>query len=124
VAGTSVDPNTGTEGSGHGTGVFGSSAGGNGVEGYADSGQGVLGQSGFGRGGVFIIDPNRPYQSSPKDDARSDTVGNRGYGVAQVRMVPSRRASHPTKGLSGDFFVDAKNRLWFCSGGTTWTRLA
>ena len=79
-----------------------------GVAGFSDTGQGVigvsntvgvLGQSGTGRGGRF---------SGRK---------------AQVRLVPARSA-RPSSGQSGDLFVDAGRRLWFCKGGTNWVRLA
>ena len=66
-------------------------------------GAGVEGASGKGRGGVF----------SGK--------------VAQVRLKPSSAATHPTTGSAGDLFVDASNRLWFCTASgnpATWTRLA
>jgi hypothetical protein len=34
-----------------------------------------------------------------------------------------RRVGHPGAGLAGDLFVDSHHHLWFCHGGTTWTRL-
>jgi hypothetical protein len=51
-------------------------------------------------------------------------------GAAQLRMVPGTAATHPPTGKTGDFFVDASNRLWFCqkasagSTAATWKQLA
>jgi hypothetical protein len=51
-------------------------------------------------------------------------------GVAQTRLVPATAATHPTTGKTGDLFVDASVRLWFCtkasSGSTaaTWKQIA
>jgi hypothetical protein len=51
-------------------------------------------------------------------------------GVAQTRLVPSTASTHPTTGKTGDLFVDASVRLWFCqkasSGSTaaTWKQIA
>jgi hypothetical protein len=51
-------------------------------------------------------------------------------GVAQTRLVPSTAGTHPTTGKTGDLFVDASVRLWFCtkasSGSTaaTWKQIA
>lgn len=44
--------------------------------------------------------------------------------AAQVRLTPGLAATHPASGLAGDLYVDRTNRLWFCSGTTTWTQLA
>jgi hypothetical protein len=93
-----------------GTGVFGISAVNDpgprpkvGVFGFSDDGataQGVRGESPTGRGVV--------------------AAGSR----AQLRLVPSSRASHPTTGALGDFFLDKNSRLWFCKGGTNWKQIA
>lgn len=80
------------------TGVYGI-----GVNGRGGVFQGVVGVLGIGvggRGGVF-------------EGAK-----------AQVRLTPSRLASHPAKGLPGDLFVDKSFRLWFCQGGTNWVKVA
>lgn len=51
-------------------------------------------------------------------------------GAAAVRMVPSAAATHPATGRVGDFFVDAKARLWFCNKTSSgniparWKRIA
>jgi hypothetical protein len=61
------------------------------------------------------------------------TVGLEGVGqrgavltgdAAQVRLRPSEMSSHPTTGETGDLFVDAEGRLWFCRGGIDWSRVA
>jgi hypothetical protein len=42
--------------------------------------------------------------------------------AAQAKLVPGTTASHPTSGQTGDLYVDASARLWFCTvGGTTAT---
>jgi hypothetical protein len=75
-----------------------------GVYGYADSDAGSVGVragSPTGRGALF----------SGK--------------LAQLRLSPTRlRATHPSSGATGDFFVDTSGRLWFCKGGTRWVQLA
>jgi hypothetical protein len=38
--------------------------------------------------------------------------------LAQVRLLPSGAASHPSSGALGDLFLDKVKRLWFCKGGT------
>jgi hypothetical protein len=122
VAGFSLTPIEGGDAPGTGVGVYGSSGSGAGVYGDApdqgvgvfgssSSGEGIHGQGGpAGRGGVFEIPAAHR--------------GNRAFtGAAQLRMIPSE-GTHPKKGEAGDFFVDAKNRLWYCSGGPNWTQLA
>jgi hypothetical protein len=47
-----------------------------------------------------------------------------GGDQAQIRLRPSKRATHPPTGRSGDLFVDSSGRLWFCRGGSDWARLA
>jgi hypothetical protein len=64
---------------------------------------GVRGVSVTGRGGVF--------------------AGK----LAQLRLKPSAAATHPTRGATGDLFVDKPGRLWFCTKGgpsATWKRVA
>jgi hypothetical protein len=82
-----------------GTGVLGSS-GSAGVPPAARANTGVMGVGTNGRGGVFI--------------------GSK----AQVQLVPSSAATHPTAGSRGDLFVDKSGRLWFCAGGSTWKQVA
>jgi hypothetical protein len=92
------------------TGVVGFSGGGTepvvpkktGVYGVAHQGGssvGVRGDSSTGRGGMF----------SGK--------------LAQLRLAPSRAATHPASGQPGDVFFDKGHRLWFCLGGTNWKRV-
>jgi hypothetical protein len=74
-----------------------------GVHGFGDNGassMGVRGESPTGRGGVFS-----------------------GH-VAQLRLVASTQATHPTSGALGDLFLDKVGRLWLCKGGTTWAKVA
>ena len=44
--------------------------------------------------------------------------------AAAVNLTPTSHASHPRSGSAGDLVVDHHHRLWFCRGGTNWTRLA
>ena len=48
--------------------------------------------------------------------AGTPTLGRGGQFAskqAQLRLVPSNAASHPSAGAKGDLFVDASGRLWF-----------
>jgi hypothetical protein len=88
---------------GGGPGVLGENTNrGHGTWGRAlgSSGAGVFGESTNGRGGIF--------------------QGKK----AQIRLNPSTASTHPPGGSTGDFFVDANKRLWFCKGGTNWVQLA
>jgi hypothetical protein len=88
---------------GSNTGVYGFTGGGfpgpspkkTGVYGLASvaGGTGVVGRAPAGRGGLF--------------------AGRK----AQLRLVPSSAATHPTSGATGDLFVDKSGRLWFCRKG-------
>lgn len=72
-----------------------------GVHGRAvGDGVGVVGSSTLGRGAVLS------------------------GGKAQLRLVPGALASHPPTGAAGDLYLDREHRLWFCTGGAGWTRLA
>jgi hypothetical protein len=42
--------------------------------------------------------------------------------AANVNLAP-HKVAHPRAGLAGDLFVDNHHHLWFCHGGTTWTKL-
>ena len=44
--------------------------------------------------------------------------------TASLQLMPSTAPTHPASGAPGSFFVDQANRLWFCSGGPSWHRLA
>jgi len=41
---------------------------------------------------------------------------------ANVNLTP-HKVGHPRAGLAGDLFVDNHHHLWFCHGGTTWSKL-
>ncbi len=126
-----------------GRGVFGwslgESSGGTGVWGQADSPDGVAvmgyawdgfgGSNKFGTGVIGASGSSSlPPKGLPNTGVYGIGVGGRG-GVfkgdqAQVQLVPSTAASHPSSGSAGDLFVDKKKRLWFCQGGSSWVRLA
>jgi hypothetical protein len=113
-----------------GTGTWGQAdgAGGVGVRGFAWDGSSPTGQFGtgvLGSSGTHSLPP-------PKALANTGVygVGVHGRGVvakgdkAQVRLIPSSAAMHPTRGVLGDLFLDKAGRLWFCKGSTNWKRLA
>jgi hypothetical protein len=59
------------------------------------------------------------------EGSSSAGVGGKFSGpVAQLYLVPSTAASHPTSSARGAIFVDKYGRLWFCKGGTSWKQLA
>jgi len=110
--------------------------GGAGVYGKNDAtnakGCGVKGtHAGGGSGGLFV---------STSGDGVSGTSRGAGAGVrglsaagrgailsghsAQLQLVPSTGASHPTSGHAGDLFLDAHLRLWMCLGKTSWKQVA
>jgi len=45
-------------------------------------------------------------------------------GTAPVRLLPNDAPTHPTTGRSGDLFVDAEHRLWFCRAPRDWAQIA
>jgi hypothetical protein len=113
-----------------GTGVWGqaNSPDGVGVQGYAWNGIRHPNSTRFGTGVMgFSGSKNLPPKGLPNTGVYGIGIKGRG-GVfqgdkAQVRLVPSTAASHPSSGAAGDLFVDTSNRLWFCKGGTNWVKL-
>ena len=127
-------------------GVEGDSDYGSGVFGFVTSSGGVGVDGRNGHGGVGV----RGYSSSTNETVSSyqepigvHGIANQGanavgvygesdsgrgayfYGpVAQVRLYPANRTSHPPSGSRGDLFVDSAGRLWFCKGGSTWHQVA
>jgi hypothetical protein len=95
-----------------GTGTSGGSMTGKGVHGVVfTSGHGVVGVAQAGTGaGLRGIAPS----------GRGAMVSG---GLAQLRLVPSSRSTHPHSGQAGDLFLDKSKRLWFCKGGTSWTQV-
>lgn len=45
-------------------------------------------------------------------------------GGSQINLRPGQSLSHPRTGQPGDFYVDARVRLWFCKGGRNWHLVA
>ena len=116
--------------SGNGSGTAG------GVSGSSGSGAGVAGESNTG----VAVQGTITNTSSGAYAVYGTTAGSgaaiRGYGsgtgarggdftgnVAGIRIRPAS-GPHPASGKIGDFFVDSKNDLFFCKGGTTWVKLA
>jgi hypothetical protein len=142
VYGTSA--NTGVMGdTDSGTGVIGrcTSGSGNGVSGYSISSVGVVGSSGNGSNGkTGVMGISGSFARVPRANTGVYGVANQTAGVgivgasdlgrggqfsgkrAQLRLVPSAAASHPTTGAKGDLFVDTSARLWFYNGAT-WLRV-
>ena len=47
--------------------------------------------------------------------------------LAQLQLKPGKTATHPTRGQTGDLYVDRSARLWFCQAGgatATWVQIA
>ncbi|HVN50479.1 MAG TPA: hypothetical protein VMT43_03555, partial [Acidimicrobiales bacterium] len=71
--------------------------------------------------------------SGPGAAVQASGTGTGGRGVvasgaaAPLQLTPGSASTHPTAGQTGDLYVDASARLWYCrSGGTTatWAQLA
>ena len=95
----------------------------------------VVSQSGMGNAIAASV-------SNPKSNASAAKVATNGTGAgleatssagvgakltgktASLLLTPSTAPTHPASGAPGSFFVDQSNRLWFCSGGPSWHRLA
>jgi hypothetical protein len=109
---------TGVQGFSQFTGIYGVSVAPSGAGAFA----GVVGDSST-RAGVSGL------SSSASSAAGEFThVGNGRGGLfsgnqAQIRLKPGTRGSHPQTGEAGDLYVDSRHRLWFCTGGTSWTQL-
>jgi len=80
--------------------------------------------------------PNAPKKTGVYGYAAQDatSVGIRGTAplgrgavltgaAAPLRLVPSNNTGHPAHGQTGDLYVDASGRLWFCKGAT-WKQIA
>jgi hypothetical protein len=102
-----------------------------GVQGTSDSPKG-LGVTGLARkNGTAVLGasgPDFPTGVPAKTGVYGYAQNGRG-GVfegktAQLRLVPSTAASHPSSGSIGDLFLDKNKRLWFCKGGTSWKQIA
>ena len=95
----------------------------------------VVSQSGTGNAIAASV-------SNPKSNASAAKIATNGTGAAleasssagvgaklagktaSLQLIPSPAPTHPASGAAGSFFVDQANRLWFCSGGPSWHRLA
>jgi hypothetical protein len=111
VQGNGSASGTGVVGSGK-TGVHGTSSTGTGVHGNGKPG---LSGNGLGSNSVGVAG------SATAPGGRGGVFGG---DVAQVRLNPGSRSSHPSSGKRGDLYADSKGRLWFCKGGTSWHQLA
>ena len=137
-----------------GLGVWGHSDSGNGTEGESNSGIGVFGLNGAPslpavRGQSFAdgtgVQGSSGTNSAPSAPAKTGVHGFGANGggamgvkgesptgrggvfsghAAQLRLIASTQATHPTNGALGDLFLDKVGRLWLCKGGTTWARVA
>lgn len=111
--------------SGRTAGVYGSSDSPDGIGSVGwSSGSGVLGFSGpkvSMRDTPHGLPSTGVYGLATADDGRGGVFAG---GAAQLRLVPSSAASHPSSGQPGDLFLDQASRLWFCAGDTSWKQLA
>lgn len=82
------------------------------------TGSGVVGFAGPGSA------PDGPSNVGVYGAATSGRGGAFKGNLAQLKLLPSSAASHPSSGQAGDLFVDVSHRLWFCKGSTNWTQLA
>ena len=125
-----------------GVGAAGSSTSNYGVQGHSVSNVGVLGGSGnggssdstgvMGVSGVTTLVPlantgvyGLSHVATGVGVAGTSALGRGGQfsgRKAQLRLMPSNAASHPSTGAKGDLFVDASGRLWFYTGAT-WKRI-
>ena len=120
----------------HGVGVLGNnyatSGWAEGIQGTTDSPDGWASVGWATRRGTALVGfsgPDFPYTAIPRNTgvfgyAESGRGGVFRGPTAQVRLIPSSRASHPASGAIGDLFLDNNRRLWFCKGGTTWKQIA
>ena len=101
-----------------------------GVQGTSDSptGAATIGWARNGGTGVSGV-AGAPFPKVPPKTGvyAKGPAGGRGVvaagGAAQVRLVPSRAATHPSSGQAGDLFLDKSHRLWLCKGDTIWAKL-
>jgi hypothetical protein len=144
-----VGLNTKSDGSlGDGDGVVGMSDGGVGVYGFSQTSVGVYGVSPTsigvdGFGGVYGVmgagDTAGVHGSGGNGvvglgtfvgpDDRDPGTGYGGWfsgGAAAIHLEPSKDASPPPSGQTGDLFVDNSGALWFCTKGgdtATWKKV-
>jgi hypothetical protein len=102
-------------GQGDSMGVYGVAR----ADGPGVRGRGLIGVEGVGSTGVRAIG-----EGGPGISAAGSRGGVLAGDVAQLRLQPAASMSHPALGETGDLFVDASGRLWFCRGGPDWHRVA
>jgi hypothetical protein len=110
-----------------------------GVAAYGRAGDGVYGRggtAGAGVHGVAIHGTNPAVWADAQTGGtgpglKATSVAGRGIvasgKVAPLQLKPSKSASRPTRGETGDLFVDKTGRLWFCQVGgatATWKQIA
>lgn len=110
-----------------GVAVAASSTSGQGVNGHSTSNTGVAGSSVAGVGVSGNSSSKAGVAGTSVKAAGVTGKGTRGGifagPLANVQLTPHTGA-HPTSGAAGDLFVDKAHHLWFCHGGTSWTKLA
>jgi hypothetical protein len=123
---------------GDGAGVVGMSDNGEGVYGFSQTSIGVNGLGGvygvmgaadtagvYGSGGTGVV--GHGTFLDPED--RDPGTGYGGWftgGAAPIHLEPSKDASPPSSGQTGDLFVDNSGTLWFCTNGgdpATWKKV-
>jgi hypothetical protein len=110
-----------------GIAVAASSTSGQGVSGHSTSNTGVAGSSVAGVGVAGSSSSKAGVAGTSVKAAGVTGKGTRGGifagPLANVQLTPHTGA-HPKSGAAGDLFVDKAHHLWFCHGGTSWTKLA
>jgi hypothetical protein len=102
-------------GEGDNLGVYGAAR----ADGSGVRGRGAIGVEGVGPTGVRGVG-----EGGPGISATGQRGGVLAGDVAQLRLEPAAAATHPALGETGDLFVDASGRLWFCRGGSDWHQVA
>ncbi len=88
------------------------------------------GRAVFGRVYTQASNASAVYGDTSGTGAGVEGRGRNGRGgkfsgtKAQINLVPGTAASHPASGSTGDLYVDANQRLWFCRGGVSWVQVA
>jgi hypothetical protein len=109
-----------------GTAVAASSTSGPGVTGHSTSNTGVAGSSVAGAGVTGNSSSKAGVAGTSVKGAGVTGKGTRGGifagPLANINLSP-HTGLHPKSGAAGDLFVDKAHHLWFCHGGTSWTKL-
>jgi hypothetical protein len=102
-------------------------ANGVGVQGQSVSGSGPTGPAMPAKTGVYGYANQDAYAVGVEGASPNGRGIVASGGAAQVRLVPSSAATHPSGGATGDLFLDKSARLWLCTTTgfpATWKQIA